>query len=74
MREFAAGHNHKQPGDPKKLSKAILMLLDSQKPPVRLPPWGLTQSQKSVKKMPSLLQLREWIDLAVSTDHDDVRK
>ena len=32
MREFAAGHDHKQPGDPKKLFKAIVVLVDSPKP------------------------------------------
>jgi hypothetical protein len=29
--------NHKQLGDPKKLAKALLKLVDSDKPPLRLP-------------------------------------
>ena len=37
MRSFAEGHNHQQPNDPAKLAPAILELVNSKNPPVRLP-------------------------------------
>jgi NAD(P)-dependent dehydrogenase (short-subunit alcohol dehydrogenase family) len=36
-RDFAAGHNHQQPGNPTKLAAAILQLAAADKPPLRLP-------------------------------------
>jgi NAD(P)-dependent dehydrogenase (short-subunit alcohol dehydrogenase family) len=73
MREFAAGHDHKQPGDPKKLSKAILKLVDSQKPPVRLPLGTDTVTRIREKNAFVDAELKEWFDLAISTDHNEVR-
>ncbi|MGO4307208.1 MULTISPECIES: oxidoreductase [unclassified Cupriavidus] len=72
MRVFAAGANHQQPGNPEKLAAAILKLVDSDNPPVRLPLGTdaiarIEQKHKFVEG-----ELAAWRDLAVSTDHDDV--
>lgn len=37
MREFAGTANHGQPGDPERLAKAIITLVDSPNPPLRMP-------------------------------------
>lgn len=73
MRDFAAGADHKQPGDPKKLSKAILKLADSSKPPVRLPLGSDTVARIRQKNKEVERELNEWINVATSTDHDDVK-
>jgi hypothetical protein len=71
MRDFAAGHDHLQPCDPKKLSKAILTLVDSPKPPVRLPLGTDTVARIREKNKFVEAELEEWLEVAVSTDHDD---
>jgi len=71
MRDFPAGYDHKQPGDPKKLSKAILKLVDSPKPPVRLPLGTDTVARIREKNKFVEAELEEWLHLAVSSDHDD---
>lgn len=73
MRSFAAGADHKQPGDPKKLSKAILQLADSSKPPVRLPLGSDTVARIRQKNKEVEREMNEWMSVAVSTDHDDVK-
>jgi NAD(P)-dependent dehydrogenase (short-subunit alcohol dehydrogenase family) len=72
MREFAAGADHKQPGDPGKLSKAILALVDSPKPPVRLPLGSDTVARIRKKNKAVETEMSEWLSIAVSTDFDDV--
>ena len=74
MRTFAAGADHKQPGDPKKLSQAIQQLVDNPKPPVRLPLGSDTVARIRAKNQFVEAELTEWLDLALSTDHDDVPK
>jgi NAD(P)-dependent dehydrogenase (short-subunit alcohol dehydrogenase family) len=73
MRDFAASADHKQPGDPKKLSKAILKLADTAKPPVRLPLGSDTVARIRQKNKEVERELNEWIEVALSTDHDDVK-
>jgi NAD(P)-dependent dehydrogenase (short-subunit alcohol dehydrogenase family) len=68
MREFAAGANHQQPGDPKKLAGAILKLVDSDKPPVRLPLGTDTVAWIQKKNRFVEAELAQWIDVANSTD------
>lgn len=73
IREFARGANHKQPGDPKKLSQAILKLADSKTPPMRLPLGSDTVARIRQKNKDVERELNEWLTVALSTDHDDVK-
>jgi len=68
MRDFAASANHAQPGDPTKLSKAILELVDSENPPLRLPLGSDTVQKITEKNQFVQKELDTWKDLAVSTD------
>jgi hypothetical protein len=74
MRTLMASANHQQPGDPKKLSKAVLALVDAPKPPVRLPLGSDTVAKIAEKHRLVVNELDKWRSLAVSTDHDDVRE
>jgi len=67
-RDFAAGANHAQPGDPQKLSTAILKLVDSDNPPVRLPLGSDTVARINAKNRHVESELEAWHALAVSTD------
>jgi NAD(P)-dependent dehydrogenase (short-subunit alcohol dehydrogenase family) len=68
MRDFAAGANHQQPGDPAKLAQAILTLADSPTPPVRLPLGTDTIARIEEKNRHVEAELKAWHDLAISTD------
>ena len=72
LRAFAAGADHKQPGDPKKLSKAILQLVDSPNPPVRLPLGSDTVARIRAKNESVATELADWLTVSLSTDYDDV--
>jgi len=74
MRAAMASANHRQPGDPKKLSKALLKLVDSDKPPLRLPLGTDTVARIAEKHRLVQAELERWLDVAKSTDHDDVAK
>jgi hypothetical protein len=74
MRTFSTSANHQQPGDPKKLSRALLVLADSPKPPVRLPLGTDTVARIGEKHRSVEAELEQWLTVAVSTDHDDVAK
>jgi hypothetical protein len=74
MREFATFVNHQQQGDPRKLSKAVLKLADSSKPPVRLPLGTDTVAKIAQKNRFVEAELEQWHSVAVSTDHDDVAR
>jgi len=74
MREFAAGVNHAQPGDPLKLAGALLQLADSATPPVRLQLGSDTVQRVRAKNQFVEKEMAEWLDVALSTDHDDVLK
>ncbi len=69
MRDFAAGANHAQPGDPEKLAGAMLKLVDSAKPPVRLPLGSDTVARIGEKNRLVEQELEAWRTVAVSTDH-----
>jgi len=73
MRRFAAGASHKQPGDPAKLAKAMLQLVDSDEPPVRLPLGTDTVAKLREKNAFVESELQQWLRISVSTDHDDTR-
>ncbi|ELX10668.1 short-chain dehydrogenase/reductase SDR [Janthinobacterium sp. HH01] len=68
MREFAAGVNHQQPGDPARLAVALLQLADSAKPPVRLQLGSDTVERVRAKNLFVETEMAQWLDLAVSTD------
>ena len=74
MRDFAAGANHAQPGDPLKLAGALLQLTDSGTPPVRLQLGSDTVQRVRAKNQFVEKEMAEWLDVALSTDHDDVLK
>ncbi|CDG83672.1 oxidoreductase [Janthinobacterium agaricidamnosum] len=71
MRDFAAGYSHKQLGDPAKLASAMLVLADSEQPPVRLPLGTDTVAKIHEKNRFVEAELKQWLELANSTDHDD---
>src|SRR5690606_16778087 len=71
MRAFAAASDHQQPGDPRKFSQAILALVDSDRPPVRLPLGSDTVARIREKNQFVESELAEWLQLALSTDHND---
>jgi NAD(P)-dependent dehydrogenase (short-subunit alcohol dehydrogenase family) len=73
-REFAAGANHTQPGDPAKLASALLQLADSATPPVRLQLGSDTVQRVRAKNQFVEQEMSQWLDVAVSTDRDDVVK
>jgi len=68
MREFAAGHNHQQPGDPVKLAAAILALSNATHPPVRLPLGSDALRRIAEKNDYVEKETEQWRELAVSTD------
>ncbi|HYD60914.1 MAG TPA: oxidoreductase [Noviherbaspirillum sp.] len=68
MRRFAAGANHAQPGDPAKLAKALLALVDAPHPPRRLPLGSDTVQRIEQKHRFVEAELAEWRELALSTD------
>ena len=68
MRSFAAGANHAQPGDPAKLAQAILQVVDSDDPPMRMPFGTDTVRRIETKNAFVAEELARWRDLAVSTD------
>jgi NAD(P)-dependent dehydrogenase (short-subunit alcohol dehydrogenase family) len=72
MRSFAASVSLKQPGDPRKLSQAILKLADAARPPVRLMLGSDTVRMVREKNRFVEQELGEWLTLSLSTDHDDV--
>ncbi|MGY2492488.1 oxidoreductase [Cupriavidus sp. CP313] len=74
MREHMASANHQQPGDPARLAAALLTLADSNTPPVRLPLGSDTVHRITEKNRQVESELAAWQALAVSTDHDDVRR
>lgn len=74
MREFAAGVNHAQPGDPLKLAGALLQLADSDTPPTRLQLGSDTVQRVRAKNQFVEKEMAQWLDVALSTDHDDALK
>ena len=70
----AAGANHTQPGDPAKLASALLQLADSATPPVRLQLGSDTVQRVRAKNQFVEQEMTQWLDVALSTDRDDVVK
>lgn len=72
MRRFATSVNHQQPGDPKRLAHALLVLADSSHPPLRLPLGSDTVARIGEKNRHVEAELQAWHPVAISTDHSDV--
>lgn len=68
MRHFATRANHAQPGDPAKLARAILELVDADKPPTRMPFGSDTVRRIEAKNAFVARELAAWRELALSTD------
>ncbi len=74
MRDFAAGANHAQPGDPARLSQALLKLADAEQPPLRLQLGSDTVARTYAKHQQVEQELAQWKDLALSTDFEQPAK
>jgi NAD(P)-dependent dehydrogenase (short-subunit alcohol dehydrogenase family) len=74
MRDFAAGRNHQQPGDPKKLAQAFIELANQSEPPVRLPLGTDTLTRIAEKNAFVEKENAKWRTLSVSTDFDEPSK
>ncbi|WP_342360036.1 oxidoreductase [Terrarubrum flagellatum] len=68
MRDHAARINHNQPGDPAKLAKAMIALVEAENPPVRLPLGSDTLERVQAKNRSVEAIIAQWGDLARSTD------
>ncbi|HEV7308385.1 oxidoreductase [Ensifer sp.] len=68
MRDFAAGANHAQPGNPQKLAAGIVTLVNAKNPPLRMPFGSDTVSVIEEQNASVAKELAEWRDLALSTD------
>ncbi len=68
MRSFAASANHAQPGDPAKLARAIMTIVDAADPPLRMPFGRDTVRRIETKNAFVAEELARWRDLAFSTD------
>jgi NAD(P)-dependent dehydrogenase (short-subunit alcohol dehydrogenase family) len=68
MRNFAAAANHAQPGDPAKLARALMTVVDAEDPPLRMPFGSDTVRRIETKNAFVAQELARWRDLAVSTD------
>jgi NAD(P)-dependent dehydrogenase (short-subunit alcohol dehydrogenase family) len=72
MRRIANILNKKQPGDPVKLAKAIVLLGNAKEAPVHLPLGSDTLQMYKEKTTNFERDIQEWNDVITSTDHDDV--
>jgi NAD(P)-dependent dehydrogenase (short-subunit alcohol dehydrogenase family) len=68
MRTMAAGANHAQPGDPARLAKAMVKLVNDPNPPLRMPFGTDTVAAIETKNASVAKELGTWRDLAISTD------
>src|SRR5262249_52424093 len=70
-RSHAEAVNHAQPGDPRKLAKAFMVLVAAKNPPTRLQLGSDSVARVQAKNAHVERELREWRDLAHSTDWTD---
>ena len=68
MRDAVPGYNHNQPGDPAKLAQAILEIVNSSEPPLRLPLGPDTLARMTEKNALVQKESSAWHALAASTD------
>lgn len=67
VRNFAAGANGQQPGDPQRLAEAVIQLVDAPTPPRRLPLGADTVRRIEQKHREVEIELSQWRVLALST-------
>lgn len=72
MRIAAGERNHDQPGDPVKAANAIIDVVESEQPPLRLQLGRDTIAAVEAKIAHVQTELAQWRAVAESTDHDDV--
>ncbi|RVT91140.1 oxidoreductase [Sphingomonas crocodyli] len=68
VREHAAAVSHNQPGDPAKLAPAVVALVASENPPLRMPYGSDTVAAIEAKNAFVAGELAQWRDAAVATD------
>jgi NAD(P)-dependent dehydrogenase (short-subunit alcohol dehydrogenase family) len=68
IRKLAADLNHQQPGDPARLAKALLTVVDAEDPPLRMPFGSDTVAGIEAKNAFVAEEIGKWRELAVSTD------
>ncbi len=68
VRRIAGELNHQQPGDPARLAKALLRVVDSTEPPLRMPFGSDAVAAIEAKHAFVAEELAKWRDLAISTD------
>ena len=68
MRDFAAGANHAQPGDPARLTAGIIEMVSAASPPLRMPFGTDTVAKIEEEHARVEKELAQWRALAVSTD------
>jgi len=68
VRRAAVEMNHNQPGDPEKLAKALVTLVDAQTPPLRLPLGTDTLKAIGEKNAYVTAETQTWKALSASTD------
>jgi NAD(P)-dependent dehydrogenase (short-subunit alcohol dehydrogenase family) len=68
IRKLAVSLNHQQPGDPARLAKALLTIVDQASPPLRMPFGSDTVACIEAKNAFVAEEIRMWRELAVSTD------
>jgi NAD(P)-dependent dehydrogenase (short-subunit alcohol dehydrogenase family) len=68
MRQAAVSSNHKQPGDPARMAKALLRIVDDPNPPLRMPFGSDTVATIEAKNAFVAEEVNNWRTLAVSTD------
>jgi hypothetical protein len=71
MRRFAASANYAEPGDPAKLARAILQVVDADDPPMRMPFGSDTVGRVETTNAFVAEELARWRGLAVSTDAEN---
>jgi NAD(P)-dependent dehydrogenase (short-subunit alcohol dehydrogenase family) len=69
MRAAVPGYNHQQPGDPAKLARALLELVNAAAPPLRLPLGPDTLTRMAEKNALIERETSTWRALAASTDY-----
>ncbi|WHY00490.1 oxidoreductase [Neobacillus sp. DY30] len=72
MRRIANHINKKQPGDPVKLAKAIVLLGNAKEAPVHLPLGSDTLQMFKEKTANFERDIQAWKDVITSTDHEDI--
>jgi NAD(P)-dependent dehydrogenase (short-subunit alcohol dehydrogenase family) len=68
MRQAAVSLNHQQPGDPARMAKALLKIVDDPNPPLRMPFGSDTVATIEAKNAFVAGELNNWRALAISTD------